>query len=67
MCMENVKDDVKDDVLYKLAVLRSLNISIGDYSGWIDDKNYQSYRDRIDGLCLVSKDIIDEIINLINK
>lgn len=67
MCMENMKNDVNDDVLYKLAMLRSLNISIGDYSGWIDDKNYQSYRDRIDGLYLVQKDIIDEIINLINK
>ncbi|WP_347553701.1 hypothetical protein ABFG96_09260 (plasmid) [Pediococcus pentosaceus] len=67
MCMENVKDDVKDDVLYKLAVLRSLNISIGDYSEWLDDKNYQSYKDRIDGLCLVSKDLIDEITNLINQ
>lgn len=31
--MENVKDDIKDDVLYKLAMLRSLNISIGDYTG----------------------------------
>lgn len=67
MYMENVKDDVKDGVLYKLAMLRNLNISIGDYSGWIDDKNHQSYTDRIDGLCLVSKDIIDEIINLINQ
>ncbi|MGK4186509.1 hypothetical protein AB0X43_09065 [Pediococcus pentosaceus] len=67
--MDDMKDDVdiKDDVLYKLAVLRSLNISIGDYSEWMDDKNYQSYKDRIDGLCLVSKDIIDEITNLINK
>lgn len=62
MCMENVKDDV----LYKLAMLRSLNISIGDYSGWIDEMNYKDYRDRIDGLCLVSKDLIDEITNLIN-
>lgn len=60
-------ENVKDDILYKLAVLRSLNISIGDYSEWMDDKNYQSYKDRIDGLCLVSKDLIDEITNLINK
>lgn len=67
MCMENVKDDVKDDILYKLAMLRNLNISIGDYSGWIDEMNYKDYRDRIDGLCLVSKDIIDEVTNLINK
>lgn len=69
MCMENTKDDVdvKDDVLYKLAMLRNLNISIGDYSGWIDEMNYKDYRDRIDGLCLVSKDIIDEVTNLINK
>lgn len=63
MCM----DDVKDDVLYKLAILRSLNITIGDYSEWMDDKNYKDYRDRIDALCLVSKDLIDEITNLINK
>lgn len=63
MCMENTKDDV----LYKLAMLRSLNISIGDYTGWIDEMNYKDYKDRIDGLCLVSKDIIDEITNLINK
>lgn len=67
MCMDDMKDDVKDDVLYKLAALRSLNISIGDYSEWMDDKNYQSYKDRIDGLCLVSKDLIDEVTNLINK
>lgn len=67
MCMENVKDDVKDDVLYKLAILRSLNITIGDYSEWMDDKNYKDYRDRIDALCLVSKDLIDEITNLINQ
>lgn len=60
-------DDVKDDVLYKLAILRSLNITIGDYSEWMDDKNYKDYRDRIDALCLVSKDLIDEITNLINK
>ncbi len=60
-------ENVKDDVLYKLAMLRSLNISIGDYTGWIDEMNYQSYRDRIDGLCLVSKDLIDEITNLINQ
>lgn len=59
-------ENVKDDVLYKLAMLRSLNISIGDYSGWIDEMNYKDYRDRIDGLCLVSKDLIDEITNLIN-
>lgn len=63
MCMENVKDDV----LYKLAVLRSLNITIGDYSEWMDDKNYKDYRDRIDALCLVSKDLIDEVTSLINK
>lgn len=67
MCMENVKDDVKDDVLYKLAMLRSLNITIGDYSGWIDEMNYKDYTDRIDGLCLAQKDIIDEITNLINQ
>lgn len=67
MCMENIKDDIKDDVLYKLAMLRSLNISIGDYTGWIDEMNYKDYKDRIDGLCLVSKDLIDEITNLINK
>lgn len=67
MCMENVKDDVKDDVLYKLAMLRSLNITIGDYSEWMDEMNYKDYRDRIDALCLVSKDLIDEITNLINK
>ncbi|WP_420331427.1 hypothetical protein [Pediococcus pentosaceus] len=60
-------DDVKDDILYKLAILRSLNITIGDYSEWIDDKNYQSYTDRIDALCLVSKDLIDEVTNLINN
>ena len=60
-------DDVKDDILYKLAMLRNLNISIGDYSGWIDEMNYKDYTDRIDGLCLAQKDIIDEIINLINK
>lgn len=60
-------DDVKDDILYKLAMLRSLNITIGDYSEWIDDKNYKDYRDRIDALCLVSKDLIDEVTNLINK
>ncbi len=59
-------DDV-NDILYKLAMLRNLNISIGDYTGWIDEKNYQSYTDRIDALCLVSKDLIDEITNLINK
>lgn len=63
MCMENVKDDV----LYKLAMLRNLNITIGDYSGWIDEMNYKDYRDRIDGLCLISKDLIDEVTNLINK
>lgn len=62
MCMDDV-----NDILYKLAMLRNLNISIGDYSEWIDDKNYQSYKDRIDGLCLVSKDLIDEITNLINQ
>lgn len=69
MCMENTKDDVdvKDDVLYKLAMLRNLNISIGDYSEWIDEMNYKDYRDRIDALCLVSKDLIDEVTNLINK
>lgn len=67
MCMDDMKDDVKDDVLYKLAALRSLNISIGDYTGWIDDKNYKDYTDRIDGLCLVQKDIIDEIKHMINK
>lgn len=59
-------DDV-NDILYKLEMLRSLNISIGDYSEWMDDKNYQSYRDRIDGLCLVQKDIIDEIKHMINN
>lgn len=63
MYMENVKDDI----LYKLEMLRSLNITIGDYSEWLDDKNYQSYKDRIDGLCLVSKDLIDEVTNLINQ
>lgn len=67
MYMENVKDDVKDDVLYKLAMLRSLNITIGDYSEWIDKMNYKDYTDRIDGLCLAQKDIIDEITNLINQ
>lgn len=69
MCMENMKDDVdvKDDVLYKLAMLRNLNISIGDYSEWMDEMNYKDYKDRIDGLCLVSKDIIDEIKHMINK
>lgn len=63
MCM----DDVKDDILYKLAMLRSLNISMGDYSTWTDEYNFKNYQDRIDGLCLVSKDLIDEITNLINK
>lgn len=60
-------ENVKDDVLYKLAMLRNLNITIGDYSGWIDEMNYKDYRDRIDGLCLISKDLIDEVTNLINK
>lgn len=63
--MENMKDDVNDDVLYKLAMLRSLNITIGDYSEWIDEMNYKDYKDRIDALCLVSKDLIDEVTNLI--
>lgn len=67
MCMENMKDDVKDDVLYKLAALRSLNISIGDYTSWIDEMNYKDYTDRIDGLCLAQKDIIDEIKHMINQ
>lgn len=62
MCMDDV-----NDILYKLEMLRSLNISIGDYSEWMDQVNYKDYKDRIDGLCLVSKDIIDEITNLINK
>jgi hypothetical protein len=65
--MENMKDDVNDDVLYKLAMLRSLNITIGDYSEWIDEMNYKDYKDRIDALCLVSKDLIDEVTNLINQ
>ncbi|MBS9400081.1 hypothetical protein [Pediococcus acidilactici] len=59
-------DDV-NDILYKLEMLRSLNISIGDYSEWMDQVNYKDYRDRIDGLCLVSKDLIDEIKHMINK
>lgn len=46
-------------------MLRSLTITIGDYSGWIDNKNYQSYTDRIDALCLVSMDLIDDISRLI--
>lgn len=62
MCMDDV-----NDILYKLEMLRSLNISIGDYSEWMDQVNYKDYRDRIDGLCLVSKDLIDEIKHMINK
>lgn len=58
-------EDVKDDVLYKLAILRSLNITIGDYSEWIDEMNYKDYRDRIDALCLAQKDIIDEIKHMV--
>lgn len=58
-------DDVKDDILYKLAMLRSLNISIGDYSEWLDKATFTDYRDRIDALCLVSKDLIDDISRLI--
>ena len=67
--MDDMKDDidVNDDVLYKLAMLRNLNISIGDYTSWIDEMNYKDYKDRIDGLCLVSKDLIDDITNLINQ
>lgn len=60
-------EDVKDGVLYKLAILRSLNITIGDYSEWLDEMNFKDYKDRIDALCLVSKDLIDEVTNLINK
>lgn len=62
MCMDDV-----NDILYKLEMLRSLNISIGDYSEWMDEMNYKDYKDRIDGLCLVSKDIIDEIKHMINQ
>ncbi|ABJ67619.1 hypothetical protein PEPE_0529 [Pediococcus pentosaceus ATCC 25745] len=55
----------RDDILYKLEMLRSLNISMGDYSTWTDEYNFKNYQDRIDGLCLVSNDIIDEIRKMV--
>jgi hypothetical protein len=55
----------RDDILYKLEMLRSLNISMGDYSTWTDEYNFKNYQDRIDGLCLVSNDIIGEIRKMV--
>jgi hypothetical protein len=61
--MEKMKN--KDDILYKLQMLRDLNISMGDYSEWMDEYNFKNCQDRIDGLCLISNDIIDEIEKMV--
>ena len=46
-------------------MLRDLNISMGDYSEWMDEYNFKNCQDRIDGLYLISNDIIDEIEKMV--
>lgn len=40
-------------------------ISILTNTEWTDKYNFKNYRDRIDSLCLISKDIIDEIRSMV--